>query len=535
MKLNRLLLLALMSVGCLAGCGNPSTEGKIVISCVKLGYGTEWLNVLMNKYTEKTGVEFVYQESVGRDGNNNLDDQIRSLNGKSDIYGLRPNSFFEFLYKGSITSGGQKYDSAFEPLTDIYTETYEGETGNNTMLKKIYPEFANFVNVNDNYYGVPWANGFVSFVRNLDVWEQFGYTADQYPRTTDELFEMMDAMNVKIANTVSLKDKAPMMYCKKDEYYSTIIGSWFAQYEDAETMEKFYNGRNPDGNYDVDLFTYDGIYEALSVMDKMVEYNKTTRKYTYQHGSSDDLEFVQAQNYFLLGRSAFYVNGTWLEVESSRARSSNIDFIKIPLVSSVVDKLEGDYTDEQLREMVSFVDQHIYVGDNEGIPSFTTVEDIEIVRDSRNRGSYMRTDMDHLFVIPSWAKMKTEAKAFLKWMYSDEALQLFYKTMNGHHLPATPSTGSYNKDGVTLSQIRVSAVKAMEEDMFCSYYANTFKDKIFSVARVQPNFSNTITKTGNCINWLVDGMTPDQIIAENTNYMVAKWEHIKNCLDKDQL
>ena len=546
MKTKNLLLLGILSLGCLAGCSpaDPSSQsgpsvpyaGTISIQCVKLGYGTDWLEALMSAYTAKTGVRFDFQEAIGMDGNNNLDDQLRSLTAPADIYGLRPNSFFEFLYKGSITAGGQNYDTWFEPLNDIYTEAYDGELGNNTMLNKMYPEFSDYVHVNNNYYGVPWANGFLSFVRNLDVWTAFGFTADEYPRTTDELFEMMDVMNVKIASgDKKYANKAPMMFCKKDEYYSSILGSWFSQYEDAATMQKFYNGRNPDGNYDTDLFTYDGIYESLSVMQKLVEYNKTTRKYTYQHSSSDELEFVQAQDYFLLGRSAFYVNGTWLEVESTRAKTSNVDFIKIPLISSIVDKLSKDYTDEQLREMVSFVDEHIEVGDNENLPAGVLEEDIEIVRDSRNRGSYMRSDMDHLFVIPSWSKMKTEAKAFLKWMYSDEALQLFYDTMNGHHLPATPSTGYYSKDNTTLSQVRVSAVKAMEENKFCLYQAYTKKDKMFAIAKVQPNFSNTIAKTGNCITWLIDGMTPDQIIAENTNYMTVKWESIRNCLDKDQL
>lgn len=545
MKKQNLLLLGILSLGCLIGCSpadpsnptsGPSNGPTIDIACVKLGYGTEWLSALMNAYTAKTGVRFNFQEAIGMSGNNNLDDQIRSLTGAYDIYGLRPNSFFEFLYKGSITAGGQKYDTTFEPLNDIYTSAYEGEMGNNTMLSKMYPEFSNYVHVNNNYYGVPWANGFVSFVRNLDVWEEFGFSADEYPRTTDELFEMMDAMNAKIATgDKKYANKAPMMYCKKDEYYSTILGSWFSQYEDAAAMEKFYNGRNPDGNYDTDLFTYDGIYESLSVMQKIVEFDSQTRKYKYQHISSNELEFTQAQDFFLLGRSALYVNGTWLEVESNRAKTSNVDFIKIPLISSVTDKLSKDYTDLQLREMVSYVDAHIEVGDNANLPEGVLEEDIEIVRDSRNRGSYVRSDLDHLFVIPSWSDKKTEAKEFLKWMYSDEALQIFYDTMKGHHLPATPSTGSYSKDNTTLSKIRISAVKAMEENKFCLYQANTVKDKMFSIAKVQPNFSNTIAKIGNCINWLIDGMTPDQIIAENTNYMTTKWEHIRNCLDKDQL
>ena len=61
----------------------------------------------------------------------------------------------------------------------------------------------------------------------------------------------------------------------------------------------------------------------------------------------------------------------------------------------------------------------------------------------------------------------------------------------------------------------------------------TVKDKIFSVAKVQSNMSNTISKTGNCIDWLVDGMTPDQIVIENTNYLTPRWASILNSLDKE--
>ena len=57
--------LAIM-VGALAlsGCtkANVDTSNKIVISCVHLGYGVEWLKTLMDAYTKKTGIEFFFQE-----------------------------------------------------------------------------------------------------------------------------------------------------------------------------------------------------------------------------------------------------------------------------------------------------------------------------------------------------------------------------------------------------------------------------------------------------------------------------------------
>lgn len=531
MKKQLLLLLLGACALTITGC-KKDDPNKIKISCVSLGYGTEWLQVLMKEYTKKTGIGFNYTEVVGQAGNNNLDDQLKSLSGTSDIYGCRPGSFHNLLYRGHVEAKGSIYEHAFEPLTDIYNAEYEGESGNNTMLKKMDPSFSSYVEMDGDYYGVPWANGFVSFVRNLDVWTKF-FPAESYPRTTEELFEMMDTMNITIAGDKSLANVSPMIFCSQDEYYTTIMGSWFAQYEGDKQMQKFYAGRDPQGKRSPKMFTYDGVSEALKVLGRIVEYDKNTKKYKYQSSNSDKLSFTQMQNYFLNGSAAFCVNGTWLEVENPQAREANLDYIKIPLVSSIVNKLSKSYTEAQLREMVSFVDAHVNEGDNTGLPEGVEVADIEIVRGSRNTGSYMRTDYDHLFVIPAWSTKKEKAKDFLKWMYSDEALQLFYNTMNGHHLPATLSTGDYDSSNVTLSKFRVSCNKVFSEGNYCKYLVNTEKDKIFSVANVQSNFSNTLNKTGNCCHWLIDGMTPDQIVEENTKYLTDRWSSILNSLDKE--
>ena len=538
MKKKSLFLSLAAIMFALTACNNSgSKSNKIKISCVQLGYGTEWLTTLTKAYTEKTGVEFAYTEVVGQAGNNNLDNNLRSLSGNTDIYGLRPGSFHELLYRGKITTGGVTYDHAFEPLTDIYNQEYENETGNNTISKKIDPIFKDYVTIDDEMYALPWANGFLAFVRNLDVWEKLGYRPEEYPRTTDELFEMMDEINATIATTgdSKLKNVAPMIYCAEDEYYTSIIGSWFAQYEGPEVMEKFYAGRNPDGKRGPDMFTYDGISETLKVLSNILQYDKSTGRYKYQHINSKKLSFTQMQNYFLAGDAAFCVNGTWLEVENPKARESNIDYVKIPLVSSIVnnEKLHKKYTEDELRTLVSFLDAHIEEGDNEGLPSVYDIDDVEFIRKSRNTGSYMRCDYDHLFIVPSWSNKKAEAKEFLRWMYSDEALQLFFDKMNGHHLPATPSTGFYDTSNVNFSKFRISCNKAFDEGKFCQYASSTVKDKIFSIAKVQPNISNTISKTGTCVDWIVDGMTPDQIIAENTNYLTTRWTSILNSIGKE--
>lgn len=539
MKKISLLLVALSAIG-LISCGKQYDPDAINISCVRLGYGTQWLKNLMAEYTAETGVKFNYTEVDGQSGNNNLNDNLRSYAGSSDIYGLRPNVFFELLYRGKIQAKGQQYDTAFEPLTDIYQEEFAGEQGNNTMEKKIDKQFLNYVNFKDNYFAVPWANGFQSFVRNTKVWTKFGYDADFAPRTTDEFFEIMDAMNAKIASDPkTYGEMAPLIFSETAEYYSTIVGAWVAQYEGSENIQNLYQGFDPRGKRSYNMFTFPGITEAIKIVAKMVQFNNKTNSYIYHHPQSSTLpSHTFVQDAFASDKAAFCVNGTWLEIENETFQDPNydyFDYIKIPLISSITKKLSKDYTDADLRAMVDFVDAHPVVGDNNDLPAGVEAADIEIVRDARLTGSIMRTDYDHLFVIPSWASKKEEAKKFLKWIYSDKALQIFYDTMNGHHLPALPSTGSYDTSKVTLTKFRKSANKLLDEGFSCPYLINTAKEEMFCLANVSPTFHNSINQpTKNFVTWLINGSTAGDVVAENTNYLKDSWSVILNAIGRDE-
>ncbi len=532
MKKTRLLPLVSVALvlTALAGCNRSVSEDTLVISCTKLGYGLDWLKALTKEYTSKTGVKFKIIEEIGENGIGSIDTQIKSYAGTSDIYGTRPSGFHKYIYRGQITAAdGNVYQGVFENLNDVYDGEYEGESGKNTMSKKIDKTFKDYATVGDNTYAVPWANGFVSFCRNLDVWNKFGYSNDYYPRTTDEFFEVLDDMNSKIAtDKTKFNNTAPLIYSEANEYYTTITGAWFAQYEGSDRMENFYEGLDPNGEQSDNFYAYQGITESANVLAKLLK--KQNGSYVYHHSDSSR-DFTQVQNYFLFGASAFMVNGTWLEVESPTARKSNIDWIKIPLVSSIINKLSFD-NEETLRNLVTYVDNNPLDGNYTDMPSGVTTDDVDIVRDARNNGSVMRTDYDHLFVVPTWNHKKEMAKAFLKWMYSDEALQLFYTTMNGHHLPATLSQGEYSNEGITLSSFRIASNKIFDAGAYCPYLINTVKARMFSVAGVLPNFSNSIGLTGTCASWLAQGKVSsgEAVRKENSDFIKHNWDTISSNL-----
>ena len=527
-------------------------EDTIVIHAANLGYGLDWLKDLTDRYSAKTGVQFKIDEAMGQEGVSGIITEIQSKSGRSDILvGRSSYTYHTTIYKGRIeAANGQKYDCAFEDLTDVYNSVYEGENAEkNTIAKKINSNFLDYYTVNGKQYGLPWANGFMSFARNVDVWNNLGMTNDDVPYTTNQMFKCFDKIFDKVSDHSKI---SPLIYSRTDEYYTSIPNVWFGQYEGKEAINNYIQGKGPSGQLDGNLFTYDGQVKALEVLETIAdnEVGNALRPEQYQYGehkwthaSSASAQFTQMQNYFLAGGSVFCLNGTWLEIEMSKkisdVKGKNIDFIKIPVISALADDkmaigTEGEETyiadktarDNKLGEIVKFVDAHPTVGDNESKPAGVSDEDVEIVREARLYNSVQGTDYDHMIVIPSWSNNKTVAKDFLKYMYSDEGLQAVYDKMEGHHLPAQKSTGSYETN-FTLTPFRKSANAILDEGHFDGFSYLAEKCKMFSIAQVHTNFSNGISSGNPFTSMRDENKSAEEIINANDANIKSRWDSIK--------
>ena len=527
------------------GCKQKISSDTVVIHAANLGYGLSWLHKLTDDYSKKTGVKFKIQEAIGQDGVVSIMSEIQSLTGRSDILITRPRTkYFSTIYEGQIqAANGQTYPCAFEDLTDICTTPYDGETGNNTIVKKLNKSYLDYITVNEKQYALPWANGFMSFARNVDKWNELGLTDNDIPYTTNQMFECF--------NKITSKGTKALIYSRSDEYYSSIPNVWFGQYEGKVAQDLYKEGLSPSGELNGNIFTYDGQVESLKVLETIADneagrapkegqYNYGTNNWT--HESSKSASFTQMQNYFYGGACVFCLNGTWLEIEMTKSTNAvkgrNVDFIRIPVISSITNRMNmGDSSspsyiaddaqrDAKLAEVVKYVDEHATVGDNATKPSGVTDDDVEIVREARVYNSVQGTDYDHVMLVPSWSGNKEAAKGFLKYIYSDEGLQTFYNTMEGHHLPAVKSTGAYDVP-FTLTPFRQSANALLEEGHFSGFDYIAEKNKIFCIANILTNFSNNIPG-GNFFNAMRDSnLSAEEIIDKNDNYIVNKWDNIR--------
>ncbi len=497
-----LLLIAVMVLPVIAGCSkkNKVDANSLVITIAKLGYGDQWLKDLAAAYEAKTGTKVTVVSKIGDSGLSAIKGEMQSQAAETDIFFTRAQEFFKSIYKGSVNIGGTNYPCEFADLTDVWNSVAaEGE--GKTIKEKMDPAFESYYNVDGKYYGLPWANGIFGIVRNKNVWTELGLTDADMPLTTDEMFALCDK--------VKGKGTAPFIYSLEAEYYSSIAPIWFAQYEGSESMKNFYNGLDPVGEKSHNLYAYDGQVESLKIIERLI--NKDNG---YQHSISTSSSFTDMQSAFLLGEALFCVNGAWLEMEMGDAyKGVNIDFIKTPVISSLIDRLETVNDDATLSAVIKHVD-----GKGEA-PAGVSEEDIAIVRDARN-AAFTRSGNDHIALVPAYSNKLAEAKDFLKFMCSDEGLNVYYKSTNGNQLPIE-NTAGYPSD-VEVSPFRKNINEMLNEGCICEYdyYA---KPKVYAIGGVSAFWYNG---SSNFVRALIDGKTPEAICNTNNEYLKNNWSSI---------
>lgn len=501
----------IMAVCVGTGCKKDKYDpDAIQISISKMGYGTEWLHNIVEAYTEKTGIKVQITEEIGQEGNSKIVTQVESLVSSIDIAFIE-GSIAKDVYTGAVSANGQTYDCLYAELTDVYKAEI-AEESNATIECKMDVKTKEFLNFSDKYYALPWQGGVNGIVVNNQKWSELGFTSNDIPLTTEQLFSVCD--------TILSKNSTPFIYSLDDEYYTMFSPLWVAQYEGKESMELFLSGKDPDGNVTEYLYTYDGQLKALEVMKKLI----TTSG--YQHSAASSLDFSDMQSYFLTGQAVFCVNGAWLEIEMSNYKDVDIGFIRTPVISSIVEKTPSivtaaNYAGTTPDEMLANVIKEIDAGKASSSYQGVTAEDYSIVKEAREI-SFLKSGTNALAVVPSYTSKLDKAKDFLKFMYSDEGLNIYYKTLNGATIPVKPTNG-YTTD-VTLSTFRQTINKAETDNLVFDYSS---KAKIFTAGGVNMHFRNG---SGTIVSKLIAGESPEQILSANITAIRNNWSNIKKYL-----
>ncbi len=183
--------------------------------------------------------------------------------------------------------------------------------------------------------------------------------------------------------------------------------------------------------------------------------------------------------------------------------------------------------DKKLSEAVSYVDTH----DTDGTDAPLSAEDMKIVRDARSY-SYLGGGVDHQGFLLAYAKNKDNGIDFLRYMYSDEGLNAYRKTMNGLCLPATPCT-EYAPLDTTISTFKKSVISALEENYL---FYESRKAKFFCLGKVDLHFQNG-TGGRSIVSMLkgnagLSALTPDQIMTINYDYIRTNLSSIQNDMNR---
>ncbi len=475
----------------------------IQISVAQLGYGTGWLTEVGKAFIEDTGIPINLTTLTGQAANQSFRTEINSLSSKTDLFIYQEGGFFEYIYKGAITAGGKSYDNYFADLTDIYKSPYDGENGA-TMESKMSKNMLDYLQVDGKYYSAPWIDGQMSLLVNMNVWNACGLTEAELPLTTDEMFAVSDR--------ILAAGKVPFIYSLADQYYTSVAPLWFYQYEGKEQMAKFDAGLDPNGEETANLYSYDGQLEAVKVLEKLIQ----GQDGKYQHEDSKDLSFTDMQGYFMLDGAAFCMNGSWLEIESANYVGANIKFLRLPIISSIINNLPTVNDDATLRAVIQYVD-----GTSATKPAGVSDEDIERVREARDY-SCATTSTAHHMMVSAYSPRVDSAKQFIKYLYSDKGMKIYYNALQGGRLPANLSNGTY--DDIELTEFR----KSVNAIPFEQVGVCPKKARVYALGGVGVRFENGVG--GDPIRALTNGTTAAEIINMNKTYIQNNWSQISMVL-----
>jgi ABC-type glycerol-3-phosphate transport system substrate-binding protein len=403
-RLLALVLAGVLMTGCFTGCGKKTSEKEgtsstdIQISYWNAGLGREWLDKIIEAFNEKYPEYHAYCNATA-------DGQAAYA-----AFGLEDTDTVD-LYMAL-----KQYDDNYmEPLNDVLDSTVKGES--KSIKEKFDPSYLALEEKNGNYYQLTYGGGLVSFVYNPELFEEAGIK--QLPRTTDEL--------AVVCSTLNDNNIEALCHFVGGGYYHFVDEVWFAQYEGLDAYYDFYQKPSKER-----MMTKDGRYKVLEVLEKIL-----TPEYVLQGSNAET--HVSMQTKFLEGRAAMMINGSWLS--SEMLNSDKVDkfmMMKTPVISSITDKLDTVKGDQQLRKLITAIDnvtdgvkkeEEYKDGENYNVDGqIVSAKDWQYVKQARNM--IAKNYSGETCYIPTYSNAKEGAKEFLKFFYSDEGYQIYLDSLN---------------------------------------------------------------------------------------------------------
>lgn len=463
-KIASAILALCMCFGLFTACGNNG--GKVLkIQIVNGGYGNEWLMKSAEAFEEKTGIT-VDVESIPRFASQSQAVSFlanpKAAKGVDLVFNIQ-SLLIEHVVgeKERITEG---YDCALESLDDVYSAEVDGKTYKEKLIDGFAEGYAiKDENGDDHYYSVPWVSPDVGLVVNRT---QYDKIVDHYPRTSDELIE--------ICRTIREGGKTPFVFSSQTGYWTYALITWWAQYQGVEAFSDFNKGID-DNEYSTRIFRQQGRLKALETLEELISYDEASLGANdFIHENVNTLKFAQAQAKLMVGEGVMQPNGDWLENEMKKTAAGeeldDIDIIKFPVLSSIVETLDDkSMSDVTLRSCIDAVDN------GQSAPAGVSESDFAKIKAARS--VIYNTGKAHNAFIPAFAEEKQEAKDFLVFLASDEAMELFIKNTSGSSSPFKydfDATQSGKDIYAGLSDFQKSHYKMLENASLIDFVTTKF-------------------------------------------------------------
>ena len=472
-------------VGCSMFSNEKDLEGKLAIVMLDAGYGTKWMEEIVEKYQSEhpdVEIDLDLSDTVSATFESSIKSGPR--HNEVDLYIVHQVNFKKYGEE-AYTVDGVKYDSLLEDLSEVYDTKIPGEDV--TLEEKMKPEFREFFMSEDGkYYAFPLVAGPSGFIYNVDVLEankvKWGLAENEndplvLPATTDDFLELIQTIYQKsvLEEPDDSKKIYPFIWTgSQTVYWNMVEFTMFAQYEGYEGYKNFWQGKDSLGRLSPEGFASQGKLELMNVLEGIVMPRDEDENYVadtmdgYCYQNSIELSHYDAQTYFMDGKAAFTVCGNWLEremEESYERGSKNIAVMKTPVLSAAEEKWKDD--PEMLEEIRSI--------------QYSTGPMIS-------------------GLIPTYSEEKELAKDFLLYLFKDENIELTMK----HSLALSPYTYTPSQefiDNTTTfqrSQIEIDkTAKYIFDEKLSSklFYRNDnlnfYPNNLFPVdAMTTPNLSN---------------------------------------------
>lgn len=514
------IIVGLVTAFPLTACGdkepNAGKPTHIEIYAYKAGFGIDWIDAMAEAFKKKNPeVTFkiwgdsLYQQST-----------LMAAGPKTNKVSL----FITSIWNGNYFAGkgdeiNKNYDCVVEPLDDLFSEVI-GKDGNGddiTFEQKIMDDYVP-AKVNGHYYEVPWSYSMSGLLYNKTAFDAIGINA---PRTTKELLthsETIKNNTAKYGNGKAVTN-TPFVFSASTGYWQYIRDMWWMQYEGPQAIQDFWSGIvrvNGRETYSNQIFAQTGRLRSLEALYDCIGHPNGNN-----HDNVNSLNFTQAQARMIIGEGLMQPNGDWFVNEMKNVADEDenkfdIRIMRTPVISEIIEKCSDTIPDEAtLLKVIDVIDGNADRDTIQGVSD----DDYEIVSTARKVNYGLGGSMQ--MYIPVYAAAKDMAKEFLKFIISDEGINIYMDHTEGNQFPFKYDLKANTERWNALSEFQKDCYNYKNDGIFYQNYKNTpFALEEYSGGR-------NITEIFFAAKNAADRLTAQQIFQQEKDYWsVAQFQQL---------